>query len=131
MQRIGEYLYKRVSKRENKYCQCFFSTRENSCDRIGIIIRISMSVRTHWDNLRSKIEPHMRWVIFTLTVVLTGVAALSLLFSNRDWQYSMETYWLYRGNAKITNNHIALVVIDNKTFEKLENSPIQDGKLTA
>ena len=73
----------------------------------------------------------MRWVIFTLTVVLTGIAILSLLFSNRDWQYSMETYWLYRGNAKITNNHIALVVIDNKTFEKLENSPIQDGKLTA
>jgi hypothetical protein len=73
----------------------------------------------------------MKWVIFTLTVALTGIALLSLLFSNRDWQYSMETYWLYRGNTKTTNNHIALVVIDNKTFEKLENSPIQDGKLTA
>ena len=96
MQRIGEYLYKKVSKRENKYCQYFFSTREKSCDRIGIIIRISMSVRTHWDNLRSKIEPHMKWVIFLLSSVLSILFLFILLFTQKGWQYPIEVLSLYQ-----------------------------------
>lgn len=73
----------------------------------------------------------MKWVIFAIVFILSTLLMIGLFTSDKSWQYSTEASLLYRGNAKTTNNSIALVVIDNKTFEKLENSPIQDGKLTA
>ncbi|MCA9377295.1 CHASE2 domain-containing protein [Candidatus Peregrinibacteria bacterium] len=83
-----------------------------------------MSVRTHWDNLRSKIEPHMKWVIFLLSSVLSILFLFILLFTQKGWQYPIEVWTMYRGNGQVTQGNIAIVSIDSRTLDSFSRGDI-------